>query len=64
MENLGPHAQRLPEGGRAQGHDHEFLEVDGVVGVLAAIDDVHHRHGQGTAVRAAEVAASSAESPS
>src|SRR5690606_16527558 len=24
--------------------DHEFLDVDVVVGVLAAVDDVHHRH--------------------
>ncbi len=32
--------------GRADRHDHEFLEVDRVVGVLAAVDDVHHRHRQ------------------
>jgi hypothetical protein len=28
------------------GHDHEFLNVDRVVGMLAAVDDVHHRHRQ------------------
>ena len=33
-------------GGRAHRHDHEFLDVDGVVGMRAAVDDVHHRHGQ------------------
>ncbi len=41
---------------RADGHDHEFLEVDLVVGVLAAVDDVGHRHGQDPGVGAAEVA--------
>ena len=29
-------------------HDHEFLEIDVVVGVLAAVEDVHHRHRQDT----------------
>ena len=41
---------------RPDGHDHEFLEVDLVVGVLAAVDDVGHRHGQDPGVGAAEVA--------
>ena len=40
----------------ADGHDHEFLEVDLVVGVLAAVDDVGHRHGQDAGVGAADVA--------
>jgi hypothetical protein len=40
----------------ADGHDHELLEVDVVVGVRAAVEDVHHRHGQGDGVDAAEVA--------
>ena len=31
---------------RADRHDHEFLEVDRIVGMHAAIDDVHHRHRQ------------------
>ena len=29
---------------RADRHHHEFLEVDRVVGMRAAIDDIHHRH--------------------
>ena len=37
-------------------HDHEFLEIDVVVGVLAAVEDVHHRHRQILGVGAAEVA--------
>jgi hypothetical protein len=41
---------------RAHGHDHEFLDVQVVVGVRAAVDDVHHRHGQLHGTHAAEVA--------
>ena len=37
-------------------HDHEFLDVDRVVGMRAAVDDVHHRHGQHVRVGAAEIA--------
>ena len=29
---------------RADRHDHELLHVEAVVGVRAAVDDVHHRH--------------------
>jgi hypothetical protein len=39
----------------AGGQDHEFLHVDRVVGMLAAIDDVHHRDGQDVGVRATDV---------
>ena len=46
MIGLGAPAQRLAEGGRADGHQHELLEVDGVVGVRAAVQHVQHRHGQ------------------
>ena len=49
-------AQRLGERGRAHRHDHELLQVDGVVGVHAAVDDVHHRHRQHVGVGAADVA--------
>ena len=37
-------------------HHHELLEVDAVVGVRAAVQDVHHRHGQHARRLAAEVA--------
>ena len=43
--DLGAPAQALGEGRRADRHDHELLEIGGVLGVLAAIQDVHHRHG-------------------
>ena len=42
--------------GAAHRHDHEFLDVDRVVGVRAAVDDVHHRHGQHVRAGAAEIA--------
>ena len=56
VEHLGAHPQRLGEGARADGHDHELLEVDAVVGVGAAVEHVHHRHGQHVRGLAAEVA--------
>ncbi len=49
-------AQALAEGGGADRHDHELLEVDVVVGVLAAVQDVHHRHRQDVGVGSADVA--------
>ena len=41
---LRPPAQRLGERRGADRHDHELLEVDVVVRVRAAVEDVHHRH--------------------
>ncbi len=46
VEDLGADAHRLGEGGGAAGDDHELLEVDAVVGVGAAVEDVHHRNRQ------------------
>jgi hypothetical protein len=57
VEDLGAVAQGFAEGGRAHRHDHELLQVEVVVGVRAAVDDVHHRHRQAAcAAHAAEVA--------
>ena len=53
---LGAPAQRLGEARRADGHDHELLEVDRVVGVDATVDDVHHRHRQDVGIGPADVA--------
>jgi hypothetical protein len=39
-------AEALPERGRPDGHVHELLDVDVVVGVFAAVEDVEHRDGQ------------------
>ena len=44
MEDLGGHPKALPEGRRPHRHDHELLDVHIVVGVLAAVDDIGHRH--------------------
>ena len=55
MEGLGAVAQRLGEGGRADWHRHELLKIDAVVGVLAAVEDVHHRHRQPSRPGATEV---------
>ena len=44
VKRLGPHPERLPKRGGADRDDHELLEVNVVVGMPAAVDDVHHRH--------------------
>ena len=44
--DLGADPQRLRERLGAGGHDHELLQVDRVVRVRAAVDDVQHRHRQ------------------
>ena len=56
MEDLGATAQGLAEGRGTDRHDHEFLDVQAVVGMLAAVDDVHHRHRHLHRPHAAEVA--------
>ena len=44
VENLRAAAQRIAKARRADRHDHEFLQVERVVGVRAAVDHVDHRH--------------------
>ena len=56
MEYLGAPAHRLAQRRRADRHHHEFLEVDRVVGMHAAIDDVHHRHRQHMGIGPADIA--------
>ena len=55
-EDLGAGPEGLGERLRADRHDHELLEVRGVLGVLAAVEDVEHRHGQRPGADPAEVA--------
>src|ERR1700760_4926826 len=43
-------------GWRAHRNNNESLEVDRIVGVHAAVDDVHHRHRQEPRRRAADIA--------
>ena len=56
VEDLDAAAQGVAEGVEAQRHDHELLHVDRVVGVRAAVDDVHHRRRQQPGADAAQVA--------
>ena len=46
VERLHADSQRLGEGGGAGRHDHELLQVERVLRVRAAVDDVQHRHRQ------------------
>ena len=55
MEGLSAHAQRFGEALGAYGKDHEFLNVQGVVRVFAAVHDVHHGNGQDLGVDAAQI---------
>ena len=56
MESLGAHPQGLGKRFGADGHNHKFLKIDVIVGVFAAIENVHHRHRQNTDVTATEIA--------
>jgi hypothetical protein len=47
MKNLRAPPQRFAERRRAERHHHELLKVDARIGVRAAVQDVHHRDGQG-----------------
>ena len=54
--DLNASAKGLAEVVEPPGLDHELLEVHGVVGVLAAVEDVQHRHRERLGTRAAQVA--------
>ena len=54
--DLDAGAQRVLEPSKPGGDDHELLDVEVVVGVRAAVDDVHQRHRQRDRADAAEVA--------
>ena len=56
VEDFGAAAQRFGEALGPHRKDHEFLEIDRVVGVHAAVDDVHHRHRQCPRRGAADIA--------
>ena len=55
MVDLDAGPQRLGEGGRTDGSDHELLDVHIGIGVGAAVEDVHHRHRQQVGVGSAQV---------
>ena len=56
MKDLRAHAQRLAETIRANRNNHEFLKINVVVGMRAAVNDIHHRHRQSVCAVAAEIA--------
>ena len=55
VENFGTATQGFAERFCADRHDHEFLDVQAVVGVFAAVDNVHHRNWQSHWACAAQV---------
>ena len=56
VEDLDAHAQAVAEAGGSHRHDHELLEVDVVVGMGAAVEDVHHGHRQQPGIDASQIA--------
>src|SRR5688500_18244024 len=56
MEDLRSAAQRFRKVRSADRHDHEFLEIDRIVRMSAAIQDVHHRYRQEGGADAADIA--------
>jgi len=52
---FSPPAQRLAERGSAYGHHHKLLQIGSAGGVLAAVHNVHHGHGQGTGINTAQI---------
>ena len=56
MKNLRTPPHRFGDGTGADWHYHEFLKIDGVVGMFAAVNDVHHRHRQHMRAHAADIA--------
>ncbi len=55
VKRLRAPAHGFRERRRADRHDHELLKVDRIVGVRAAIDDIHHRRRQDSRHGAADV---------
>ena len=56
VKNFGAHAHGVAQSFCAHRHNHELLEVDRIVGMRPAIDDVHHGNGQNMRVNAADIA--------
>ena len=56
VEHFRAPAHRLADAPGAHGQDHEFLEIDRIVGVNAAIDDIHLRRRQDAGLGAADIA--------
>ena len=55
VKNFCTVTHRFTEAGRTHGDDHQFLQIEVVVRMGAAVDDVHHGDGQLASVHAAKV---------
>ena len=55
VKYFGTVTHGFAKAGCAYRNDHELLQVEVVVGVGAAVDDIHHGHGQLASVHAAKV---------
>ena len=55
-EDFGTHPNRIRQRRGGDRLDHEFLNVDGIIGVLAAVQNVHHRHRQRARIGTADIA--------
>ena len=55
VKGLSALAQGFPKGWRTDRHHHVFLEIHAVIGVLPAVEDVHHGHGDAEGSGAAKV---------
>ena len=55
MEHFGAHAHRLGEAGRAHRQHHEFLEIQRIVGMGAAVEHVDHGHRHDAGLAAAHI---------
>ena len=53
--DLGAPTQALGKARGAHRHDHELLEVDVIVGMHTAVEDVHHGRGQQVGIDAAQI---------
>ena len=56
VKDLDAAPQGVAEPLKAQRHDHELLQIDRVIGVRPAVDDVHHRRRQQVRPDAAQIA--------
>uniref|UniRef100_A0A0N4ZDA9 LigA n=1 Tax=Parastrongyloides trichosuri TaxID=131310 RepID=A0A0N4ZDA9_PARTI len=56
VEDFRAHAQGFREALGAHRQDHEFLKINRVIRMCAAVDDVHHWHRQDMGVDAADIA--------
>ena len=55
MKYLRRHPERLAEACRAHRHDHKFLQIQPIVGMGPAVDDIHQRHRQHSRIGPAKI---------